>query len=69
MIAMLEIKGEKDVTIQPYLPEECYSVHGCVLGDKLPKEYDCFISVEGCDGCLIERVKPSPTGKAYYEIY
>ena len=58
MLAMLEIKGEKNVTIQPYLPEKFVSGY-------LPKKYDCLISID-CEGCYIESVKPSPTGKAYY---
>lgn len=68
MKAMLEIKGEKDVTIQPYLPKEICPTSGRLIGENLPKEYDCAIFVD-CEGCFIESVKPSPTGEAYYETY
>ena len=65
MKAMLEIKGEKDVTIQPYLPKEYCPATGYLIGENLPKKYDCAISID-CEGCYIKSVKPSPTGEAYY---
>ena len=65
MKALLEIRGEKNKTIHPYVPSEFCSTKGYLVG--VPKGYDCLISIEGCEGCYIDSVSPSPTGLSYYE--
>jgi len=63
--ALLEIRGEKDKIIHPYIPEEFCPTKGYLNG-KLPKGCDCLISID-CEGCYIDSVSPSFTGLPYYE--
>ena len=65
MKALLEIRGEKNKTIHPYLPEEFCPTKGYLRGP-IPKEYDCLINIEDCEGSFTDSVSPSPTGQAYY---
>ena len=67
MKAVLEIRGEKNKTIHPYMPSKFCPAKGLLLGE-VPQGYDSLISIEGCEGCIIDSVSPSPTGKAYYEV-
>ncbi len=66
---ILKICGEEDVTIQPYLPRKYCPAPGYLVGDKLPKGCVALIGIERCEGCYIESVKPSPTGKPYYDTF
>ena len=64
MKAILEIRGERSVSIQPYLPEEfCPSV-GYLVGP-IPEGFDCLINIVDCEGCFIESIKTS-FGEPYY---
>ena len=63
--AILEIRDERGVTIQPYVPERYCPTPGYLVGKELHYG-ECLIDVENCEACYIESVKPSPTGKPYY---
>ena len=66
---VLEIRGEENVNIQPYLPKKYCPAPGYLIGENLPEDCIALIGIEHCEGCFTERIKPSPTGYAYYETY
>ena len=66
--ALLTIRGEKNVTIRPYLPSRFCPTAGYLKGP-VPEEYDCLINIEDCESSFIDSVHPSPTELPYYETY
>lgn len=69
MKALLEIKGEHNKIIQPYLPNKYFYAPGQVVDEDLG-DFDCliYIDAEVANTCLIETIMPSETGEAYYEV-
>jgi len=65
---ILEIRDERGVVIQPYLPENYCPTPGHFVGEELHYG-ECLISVENCEACYIESARPSPTGQAYYTTH
>ena len=66
--AILEIRDERGVTIQPYVPEKYCPSPGYLVSDELYED-ECLIDIVNCEACYIESIKPSPTGKPYYITY
>ena len=66
MRALLTIRGEHNVVIHPYLPEQFCPNEGLLQGP-IPEVYDCLINIEDCDDSYIDSVSPSSIGLPYYE--
>jgi len=66
--ALLEIKGARNARIIPYLPKEFCPEVGCLQGP-IPEGYESLVFIDDCEGCIIDRVHPSPTGEPYYEVH